>query len=108
MNVLSLVRNRLRDTEKLLKIRKFFQQNTEILFQRLAALCKCQCTFSDSGLVVPCENIDLGHIESFHGLLPDNTKILPEPLLTYHQKYLTHCGLVTPYGNKDLGQHWLR
>ena len=21
---------------------------------------------------------------------------------------LTHCGLVKPYGNKDLGQHWLR
>ena len=20
---------------------------------------------------------------------------------------LTHCGLVTPYGNLDLGQHWL-
>ena len=20
---------------------------------------------------------------------------------------LTHCGLVTPYGNRDLGQHWL-
>ena len=22
--------------------------------------------------------------------------------------FLTHCGLVTPYGNRDLGQHWLR
>ena len=22
--------------------------------------------------------------------------------------WLTHCGLVTPYGNRDLGQHWLR
>ena len=21
---------------------------------------------------------------------------------------LTHCGLVTPYGDRDLGQHWLR
>ena len=21
---------------------------------------------------------------------------------------LTHCGLVKPYGNRDLGQHWLR
>ena len=21
---------------------------------------------------------------------------------------LTHCDLVTPYGDKDLGQHWLR
>ena len=20
---------------------------------------------------------------------------------------LTHCGLVTPYGDRDLGQHWL-
>ena len=38
MTVLSLMRNRLRDTEKLLKIRKFFQQNTEKVFWRLAAL----------------------------------------------------------------------
>ena len=22
-------------------------------------------------------------------------------------KSLTHCRLVTPYGNRDLGQHWL-
>ena len=21
---------------------------------------------------------------------------------------LTHCGLVTPYGDMELGQHWLR
>ena len=21
---------------------------------------------------------------------------------------LTHCGLVTPYGDRDLGQYWLR
>ena len=21
---------------------------------------------------------------------------------------LTHCGLVTPYGSRDLGQHWFR
>ena len=21
---------------------------------------------------------------------------------------LTHCGSVTPYGNNDLGQHWLK
>ena len=32
------MRNRLRDTEKLFKIRKFFQQNTEKVFWRLAAL----------------------------------------------------------------------
>ena len=24
------------------------------------------------------------------------------------QVYLTHCGLVVPYGNIDVGQHWLR
>ena len=24
------------------------------------------------------------------------------------QGYLTVCGLVTPYGTKDLGQHWHR
>ena len=23
-------------------------------------------------------------------------------------KFWNHCGLVTPYGNRDLGQHWLR
>ena len=22
--------------------------------------------------------------------------------------YSKHCGLVTPYGGRDLGQHWLR
>ena len=44
------MRNRLRDTEKLLKIRKFFQQNTEIIFQRLAALNR------GKGLSNPCPN----------------------------------------------------
>ena len=38
MTVLTLMRNRFRDTEKLLKIRKFFQQNTEKVFWRLTAL----------------------------------------------------------------------
>ena len=28
-------------------------------------------------------------------------------LLWFHLS-LTHCGLVTPYGDRDLGQHWLR
>ena len=27
-------------------------------------------------------------------------------LLLSIQLTLTHCGLVTPYGNRDLGQHW--
>ena len=40
MTVLSLMRNRLRDTEKLSKIRKYFQQNAEV-FWRLAALLSC-------------------------------------------------------------------
>ena len=29
-------------------------------------------------------------------------------LLPGHCLVLTHCGLVTPYGDKDLGQHWFR
>ena len=41
MTVLSLMRNRLRDTEKLLKIRKFFQQNMENIFWRLAGWQPC-------------------------------------------------------------------
>ena len=28
--------------------------------------------------------------------------------LQLHVLDLTHCGLVTPYGDRDLGQHWLR
>ena len=27
---------------------------------------------------------------------------------TIQAKLLTHCGLVTPYGDTDLGPHWLR
>ena len=29
-------------------------------------------------------------------------------MMIYHRRTLNHCGLVTPYGNMDLGQHWLR
>ena len=29
-------------------------------------------------------------------------------ILTFCTKPLTHCGLVTPNGDTDLGQHWLR
>ena len=44
-------------------------------------------------------------------------KPLPEPMITNScatnitslgQNELTHCGLVTPYGGRDLGQHWFR
>ena len=28
-------------------------------------------------------------------------------LVTQGAGELTHCSLVTPYGDKDLGQHWL-
>ena len=27
---------------------------------------------------------------------------------SWHWRGSTHCGLVTPYSNRDLGQHWLR
>ena len=28
--------------------------------------------------------------------------------LDFQGQILAHCGLITPYGNTDLGQHWLR
>ena len=33
---------------------------------------------------------------------------LPIPIECDTDSALTHCGLVTPYGDTDLGQHWLR
>ena len=29
-------------------------------------------------------------------------------IIIYVSFALTHCGLVTPYGDRDLGQQWLR
>ena len=61
-----------------------------------------------------------------NGLLPVGTQILQETsqpsIIKIHLEFtypklhlnspmtyeLTHCGLVTPYGERDLGQHWLR
>ena len=37
------------------------------------------------GLVMPYGDRDRGNIGSGNGLLPDGTKPLPEPMLTYHQ-----------------------
>ena len=37
------------------------------------------------GLVTPYGDRDLVNIGSGNGLLPDGTKPLPEPMLTYHQ-----------------------
>ena len=37
------------------------------------------------GLVMPYDDIDLVNIGSGNGLLPDGTKPLPEPVLTYHK-----------------------
>ena len=47
-----------------------------------------------------------------HGYFMDNSSeifaIYIETLDNFHQLYLiTHCGLVTPYGVRDLGRHWL-
>ena len=35
-------------------------------------------------------------------------KVLSCFVLVILSQTLTHCGLVMPYGDKDLGQHWLR
>ena len=29
-------------------------------------------------------------------------------LVQVRDEWLTHCGLVTSYGDRDIGQHWLR
>ena len=29
-------------------------------------------------------------------------------LVQVRDEWFTHCGLVTSYGDRDLGQHWLR
>ena len=56
---------------------------------------------------------DKSTLVQVNGLLPTGYKPLSEPMLTkfcvtvWHHE-LTHCGLVTPYGDRDLGQHWLR
>ena len=38
------------------------------------------------GLVTPYGDMNLGQIGSGNGLVPDGTKPLPEPMLTYHQQ----------------------
>ena len=34
--------------------------------------------------------------------------IAADALAPFSTRPLTHCGLVMPYGDRDLGQHWLR
>ena len=68
-----------------------------------------------------CYEISKHSCDATNGLLPESTKLLPEPMLTkfyegiwHHQsylrdnpkpwKFLTHCGLMTPYGDTDLDQ----
>ena len=48
-------------------------------------------------------------------LLPTKVRLILEVLWYYHYHYyhhvmfcLTHYGLMTPYGNRELGQHWSR
>ena len=65
------------------------------------------CTWQDSCAVVACAKF-------CSDLIPYN-KVTPKPIfhliwITIEKSFikLSHCGLVTPYGNRDLGQHWLR
>ena len=39
--------------------------------------------------------------------MPSGNKPLPEPMLTFNNCF-NNCCLVTPYGDIDPGQHWLR
>ena len=58
------------------------------------------------------------NIGSGDGLVPSGNKPLSEPMLikiniisiasSLDPNELIHCGLVTPYGDIYLGQHWFR
>ena len=57
------------------------------------------------------------HIVPADGLAPQDARISAGTMMTdfgsciYAEsalEELTHYGLMTPYGNNDLGQHWLR
>ena len=39
---------------------------------------------------------------------PEKGFFCTKPLMCTWQNTLTHCGLVTPYGDTNLGQQWLR
>ena len=44
-----------------------------------------KCVVNYFGLVTPYGNMDLVNISSGNDLLPYDTKLLPEPMLIYHQ-----------------------
>ena len=44
--------------------------------------------------------------QNFNGLVASDNRPLPEPVVTQISDSLTHCGLVMPYGDIYLGQHW--
>ena len=58
---------------------------------------------------------DIINMGSGNGLVPAGNNPLHEPMLTQMyqsdvtgpQWVKTHCSLVTPYGDTDLGQNWL-
>ena len=57
-------------------------------------------TLAHSGLVTPYGDIDLlVDADSGNGLLPDNTKPLPETMLIYHQWVLWHSYEINFSGN---------
>ena len=45
---------------------------------------------------------------SWHHTVADNSSTWGLVQLRCGAFLLTHCGLVTPYGDRDLGQHWIR
>ena len=64
--------------------------------------------------VVPCGDVSLirTYIHEWNTQL-GNTAVSHYCRILHRAQHsptllLTHCGLMTPYGNRDLGQHWLR
>ena len=47
-------------------------------------------------------------LKLWHGWVISSTENCGYNYLSMPNTQLTHCGLETPYGNLDLGQHWCR
>ena len=61
--------------------------------------------------IIACNCVRIGckwylHLVQYWAILHKNMR--HQPLITWYEMCLTHCGMVTPYGVIALGQHWSR
>ena len=87
-----------RDIESTACKKRIQIQNSDIVFFciEMNDISHDLVTHSEKFLLI-CENLFEWSVETYLKHLSANGKLC-----------LTHCGLVRPYGDRDLGQHWLR